>query len=109
MIIEDTKLTMIKGDTEYLSVDCCGYKLKEGDIIEMTVRKEALSPVKQIYKKVEEFENGIAIIKIEPEDTSKLAFGTYKYDIQITFGESGDVKTIIPCSNFIIKQEVTYD
>lgn len=102
MKIEGTKLTMVKGDTEYLSVICENYDLQEGDIVELTVRKTPDNSKKIIYKKVTEFEYGNAEIKIEPEDTSNLAVGVYKYDIQLTFS-NGDVKTIVPCSDFTIK------
>lgn len=108
MKIEGTKLSMVRGDTEYIMVTCKNYTFQEGeDKVEMTVRKTANDPKKLIYKVIEDFEDGKANIKIEPEDTSRLAPGEYKYDIQVTFS-NGDVKTIIPCSVLSIKQEVTY-
>lgn len=108
MIVDGTNLSIIKGDTEYLSVICDNYKLIDGeDVVELTVR---LSPTNQklIYKKIEEFERGNAEIKFLPEDTKYLNPGVYVYDVQITFA-NGDVKTIVPCSRFTIKKEVTYD
>ena len=34
-------------------------------------------------------------LTLNPADTKSLDFGTYLYDVQITFAESGDVLTYI--------------
>ena len=44
------------------------------------------------------------ILHLEPEDTKKLRFGEYVYDIQITFA-NGDVNTCIS-GKFKLKPEV---
>lgn len=44
------------------------------------------------------------ILHLEPEDTKKLRFGEYVYDIQITFA-NGDVNTFIS-GKFKLKPEV---
>lgn len=107
MKVENTNLSMIKGDTEYISVFCDNYFFQEGDILEFTVRQTPEHFKKLIYKKVSNFIGNRAEIKIEPEDTKNLAPSTYKYDIQLTLS-NGDIKTIVPCSKFTILQEVTY-
>lgn len=107
MKVEDTKISMVRGDTEYLFVTCLNYELQDGDKVELTVRKKPSDVTKLIHIVTTEFTDGEANIKIKPEDTSKLAPGEYKYDIQITFA-NGDVKTIVPCSSFVLIPEVTY-
>ena len=43
---------------------------------------------------------------IRPADTAALAFGKYKYDVQLTM-KNGDVYTVIPPTIFEITPEVT--
>ena len=46
------------------------------------------------------------VFSILPEHTKSLATGYYYYDVQLdTF--TGKVYTVIPKSNFIIKEEIT--
>lgn len=72
----------------------------------MTVRRSINGPI-IIHKKVADIQDGsYFIIEITPEDTSKLNFGNYVYDIQATF--SGCVKTLVGPSSFCIGEEVTY-
>ena len=44
-------------------------------------------------------------LRIAPEDTKELPFGTYVYDIQVTFA-NGDVNTVIPRKTFNLLEEV---
>lgn len=101
----NTNLRMTRGDSESFSITFHGYTPQPGDLVEFTVRRFISSDV-ILYKKVTKFEGNKAIIKIMPEDTEKLSFGDYVYDIQLTF--SGAVKTIIKPSKFTIESEVTY-
>lgn len=105
MTVDGTSLSMTRGDSEAISVSVSGYNIQEGDFLEMTVRKTVNSSV-AIYKRVETFSDNVALISIEPDDTSKLTPGDYVYDVQLTFG--GAVKTIVKPSVFSITPEVTY-
>lgn len=107
MKVEDTKISMVKGDTEYLMVTCLNYRLQEDDKVEFTIRKRPSDVTRLVHITTTDFVDGKANIKIEPNHTSKLTPGEYKYDIQITFA-NGDVKTIVPCSSFVLIPEVTY-
>ena len=49
-----------------------------------------------------------SIFRIQPTDTSKLSFGKYLYDVQITT-EAGDVYTVIRPTTFELLTEVTTD
>ena len=113
MKIQGTNISMTRGDSEMIKVaikDTLGntIPLVTGDTIYLTVRESMLSPTKIIEKIVTEFDDGQALIIINPEDTNNLRFTSYVYDIQLT-KENGSVKTIITPSNFTITGEVTYD
>lgn len=107
MIVSGTNLTMTRGDSEWLLVTISGYELQPGDKLEMTVRPYVGGRV-LLHKEITEFEDNAANISIWPEDTQSLNFGTYVYDLQLTFA-GGTVKTIVKPSRFTVAQEVTYD
>ena len=95
---------MTCGDTEGIIVNITGYTPQAEDIVEFTVRRKiGNAPV--IYKKAE-FAETQAIVRIEPEDTERLRFGDYIYDVQLTYG--GTVKTVVTPSKFTLGEEVTY-
>ena len=72
----------------------------------MTVREDVESPI-QFQKEVTSFEDGKAVIAIEPTDTGSMEFGKYVYDIQVTRA-SGTVTTLVKPSTFTLEPEVTY-
>lgn len=113
MQVKGFNLLMPRGDTAGLWVDVSQMEisLEEGDKVYFTVKESTLKTEKLLQKIVTVFEDGKAHIVINPADTKDLAFGTYVYDIQITFG-SGMVKTITPTKPtalFTILPEVTYE
>lgn len=113
MKIQGTNISMTRGDSEAIKVtvqDTLGnvIPLVTGDTIYFTVRKNMLNTTKIIEKIITEFDDGEALITINPQDTNNLSFTYYVYDIQLT-RENGMVKTIIPPSQFRITGEVTYD
>lgn len=105
MKVKGTDIYMTRGDSESIGVKLSGYTLTTGDKVELTVRRSVGSGV-LLHKEVTEFADNTAVIPITPEDTQKLAFGKYVYDIQLTYG--GSVKTIVTPSAFEIGEEVTY-
>lgn len=113
MKIKGTNISMTRGDSEAIKVtvkDTLGntIPLVTGDTISFTVREYMMSTTKVIEKIITEFDDGTALININPQDTNDLRFASYVYDIQLTRG-NGTVKTIIPPSQFLITGEVTYD
>ena len=113
MKIQGTNISMTRGDSEVIKVtvkDTSGnvVPLVTGDTIYFTVRENILNKTKIIEKIITEFDNGEALITINPQDTNDLSFAYYVYDIQLT-RENGMVKTIIPPSKFTIDPEVTYE
>ena len=108
-----TDLSMIRGDSEgiilSLKKDEDMIPFNQGDTVYFTVKQSHSTEKVTLQKIITEFdEGGNCIIEIEPEDTKRLSFRTYEYDIQLT-DSNGRVTTIIPCSKFTILQEVTYD
>ncbi len=112
MIVEGTNISMIRGDTEHITVklaeDGESVPFEEGDILYFTVKYNTSQEEKLLQKVITEFEDGEAIIEIAPDDTKELPFRTYIYDMQLT-RKDGTVTTIIPPSRFTIKGEVTYE
>jgi glyoxylate utilization-related uncharacterized protein len=113
MKIQGTNISMTRGDSEAIKVivkDTLGniIPLITGDTIYFTVRENILNTTKFIEKIITEFDDGKALININPQDTNNLRFTTYVYDIQLN-KENGTVKTIISPSRFTITGEVTYD
>lgn len=113
MTVTGTNITMIRGDTEAIKISVKDNEnsivpLVEGDIIYFTVKIDANVKEKELQKIVTEFEDGEAIIEIDPLDTKDMRFRPYVYDVQLT-RENGDVKTIIPMSKFVIESEVTHE
>ena len=103
--IEDNKIQLTRGDTGIFNVEILDdagnpYELDDGDMLRFTVRKSPTSGDIFIQKAGQE-------IIIEPEDTARLSYGKYVYDIELTRAD-GTVDTIIPPTLFEIMQEVTY-
>ena len=104
---------MIRGDSEAIKVAVkdsrgVGIPLEDGDTLYFTVKINTNTEEKILQKIVTEFIDGIAYINILPDDTKRMSFRKYYYDIQLTRAD-GTVKTIIPPSIFTVNAEVTYD
>lgn len=88
---------MVRGDTGTFSVapKINGeYVLENGDHIWFTLRKIKDNRI-LIQKDITEFENGIAEIVIEPNDTVNMELGNYIYDLKMIRGD-GTVDSLIP-------------
>lgn len=102
---ETGQINLTRGDTAYLDVsasDAEGNELQFTDQVDirMTVRQDAESPV------LFQIPADSGTVKICPEHTSELEFGTYRYDVQVILA-NGDVSTYGPYK-FKVLQEVTY-
>ena len=112
--INGTDITMTRGDTLKVSVsltrDGETYTPVEGDVIRFAVK----SP-KMFCDKGEFVDDAPRILKdipistmtlvLDPADTKSMDFGTYVYDMEITFAD-GTVDTFITESKFRLKPEV---
>lgn len=107
MVTKGNDILMIRGDSESILVSCYDYLFEDGDIVELTVRSQPSSP-EILHKTVTEFDElGMALFKIEPDDTRYVLPGNYKYDVSLTQAD-GTVTTVIPASYFTIKGDITY-
>lgn len=113
MLIQDTTMKMIRGDSESFTVSVEldtgeDYALEDGDTIYFTVKQNATSSKNELQKIVKSFPDGVAVIEILPEDTKHMRFISYVYDIQLTT-KNGEVKTLVPHSRFTVGEEVTHE
>ena len=111
MTVKGTHISMVRGDTEVFRVkrqtkDGQLIPLSVGDTIYFTVKEKIGVTIKVLQKVVTVFDNGTAIIHLDPIDTKSLKFKDYSYDIQLTYA-SGAVTTIIPHAILTIEAEVT--
>lgn len=107
MIVKGEHLSMVRGDSETVTVTGEGWEFQRGDVVELTVRRRGSTSQKLIHKQATEFPEGRAIFEIRPEDTAGLYFGTYRYDIQLTRAD-GTVTTLIRPHDFEVSEEVSY-
>lgn len=114
MKINDTDIYITRGDSETFRVILYDEEeeikrnfIEGEDTVYFTV-KTSTQTLHKIFQKIKtEFEDGEAIIHIEPEDTKNLRYDTYYYDVQMV--KNGSVTTIITPSQFIVGHEVTYE
>lgn len=104
-IINGNTIEITRGDTGEFdialnNIDGTPYEPQEGDVITFTVKKGTQEKEILIQKTGQH-------IEIKPDDTKDLLYGTYKYDIQVTFA-NGKVCTVVTPSDFKIKDEVTF-
>lgn len=106
MKVDDTNLSMTRGDSKAIAVFCEGRPFVEGDTVVLTVKKEIYDKNSVLQKETTVFtDDGRAIFYIYPEDTKELPCGLYKYDVQLQT-KSGIVITVVKPRRFIIDWEV---
>lgn len=113
MKVSGTNISMVRGDTESITLICKDLneniiELITGDKIYFTVKDNVNTTVKIFQKLITTFTDGAAIIIINPSDTKLLKYKDYTYDIQLTRADL-TVTTIVPASRFRIEGEVTYE
>lgn len=109
IVSKSGEIQLTRGDTAKLTVfptigegeEKQPYIVQEDDILTFTVKKSYSARDVAIEKKL----TGSTTFHIEPKDTKGLAFGNYKYDVQLTTS-TGDNYTFIDKKDFIITEEV---
>lgn len=96
-------IKLTRGDTTNIIIQTPGYEIQREDIINMTVRKNDHPTAGIVFRKTIK---GANVITINSEDTQKVAWGNYIYDIELKTA-AGDRRTFGPC-RFAILREVTY-
>ena len=104
--IDGTTITLTRGDSFYcqLSLTRGGktYTPDPSDTIRFALKKDYFDTEALITKTIP---NDTLVLSLLPADTKTLAFGTYVYDIEITFAD-GDVDTFINEAIFTLAPEV---
>ena len=100
------EIQLTRGDTARLTVDITdsegrAYEVKETDMLTLAVKKNYEDDLPLIKKVI----IGINIFHIAPEETKRLDFGKYKYDVQLTTAD-GDNYTIVADKVFTLTKEV---
>lgn len=108
MEIRGKKIILTRGDSGSITVAIRDGAFASGDKVEFTVRKKIDDPTKSIYKCITTFDQGKALIILQPEDTKRLNVRPYVYDIQIT-RQDGTVLTPVrpPEAMLILEGDVT--
>lgn len=108
-IESDGSISLTRGDTARFTVpitneaDGKEYAIQNEDTLTFTVKKSTKDAEPSFQKVVK----GGSNFHIEPKDTAQLAFGKYKYDVQLNTA-GGDVYTVIDSTTFEILEEVTW-
>lgn len=106
-IDNQSNITLTRGDTAYIDVtslknsDGTDYYYQTGDKVIFRLQGNNLIS-KELYI---DFENNIASLTLEPEDTITLDILTYKYEIELITSENEHF-TFVADKNFIISREL---
>lgn len=113
VVIDDTKITMTRGDTLSVTIsmtlDSETYTPVAGDTIRFAMKHPEMNASRTQYLDDEpiitkDIPYDTCVLRLEPSDTADMDFGTYAYDIQMTYA-NGDVDTFIK-GKFVIDPEV---
>ena len=112
LYIKDTNITLTRGDSANIRVGLFRkdpetgarqpYEPQEGDIVRFAMKRDYEEATPLILK---EIPAETMILSLDPEDTKNLDFGSYVYDIEITFAD-GAVNTFIDRAKFKLTEEV---
>lgn len=105
--VHDNNIAMIRGDSGIFKIDVTdiagnAVALDDNDVLTFTLRRATRSPTIVLQKTITD-----GMLTIHPEDTEKMGFGAYIYDVELKRAD-GYVDTIIPPHEFCILEEVTY-
>lgn len=106
--VQGTNITMTRGDTAKILLTLTQYNDTpyqpiEGDTIRFALKKSYSDS--RTLMKIDIPAVLPLILHIKPSDTKKLAYGVYKYDIQLTRAD-GTVDTFIDRATFTLTEEV---
>lgn len=105
------KIIMVRGDTQNIDVlitneDGTNHLITDKETCLFTVKK-SYTDEKILIEKDVKSDGTVNTFKLDPIDTHDLELGSYCYDVQLTL-ESGDVYTVVSCSEFVLTPEVTW-
>lgn len=105
-------VAIIRGTTRILNIglsDSLGasYMLQPGEVLRFGVKTHPSNPTFVINKELTSanYENGVYVLILSPNDTEHLPFGRYYYDVGLQNGDS--YFNVIECSEFDIRHNIT--
>ena len=101
--IKNNNIYLTRGDTAYLQVDFDGYKVKEGDVVKLSVKKN-FNDEEYAFQLVMPADS---VFNIIPSDTKNLTCGNYYYDIELQT-TMNEIFTVIG-GTFYLLEEVCDD
>ena len=107
LVKDNGNITLTRGDTFIATVNLFDkdnepQTLQEGDAIRFALKMDYDDETVLIHKDIP---IDTMVLYLAPEDTKDLEFGSYVYDIQVTFA-NGVIDTVMPKKQFIIAEEV---
>lgn len=112
--VTGTTITMTRGDTLRVQIGIQqggqAYVPVEGDAVNFYLKHADMNGKRTAYKDTEPLVTktvpiGTLVLELKPTDTKTLDFGSYVYDLQITFAD-GTVDTFINNATLEIVPEV---
>ena len=113
--IEGTTVYLTRGDTFVATVaiknaDGSAYEVQNDDIVRFALKSAKMRAGNTDFVETQPLiqktiENATLRLEIAPNDTKKLPFGMYKYDLELTKA-GGDVDTFVNNADFHIMPEV---
>lgn len=113
--VSGTSISLTRGDSFYTVLSLKRrsgetYTPAEGDKVRFALKRNLLNYAKTDFKDPEplilkEIPTDTMLLHLEPSDTKNLAFGSYVYDVEVTFA-NGDVDTVIADAPFELTKEV---
>lgn len=105
--INGSTIRLTRGDTLYLKItlskDGEAFTPDDSDTIRFAM-KQSFSDVGWLLMREIHPSSGEIILEIKPEDTKKLSFGTYKYDLALV--DSNERVNTFVIGDFIVTEEV---
>lgn len=105
--VKGTTISIVRGDTANIKVTILDkdgnlFTPGENDTVRFAVKRSYYQTEPDILKTIP---NETLMLELDSTDTKELAFGLYKYDIELTT-EDGEVDTFIAMADFRILEEV---
>lgn len=106
--IDGYSIELTRGDTMLLTINLTDdsgnpVTLSESDELWFRLKKKAKDIECLIEKRGD---NESMLIRLDPEDTEKLPFGDYKYEVEVVFDDADIHTTVIAYQNFKISEEL---
>ena len=109
--IKGKNIYLTRGDSAYITITIRNqsgelYEVQDSDELRLQVRTSPNTGKLVFEGRLIKESKTSFVWYIRPEDTSECKISDLYYDCQLTLS-NGDVFTVIPCSKFVLKDEVT--